>query len=80
MQGLKLVHILSVESWVQVMIGYVIPMLLLYMWEMRERHEFAKSKRLDVADLRTCFAESNPVIARELASTLLIGAYFFTAS
>lgn len=57
----------------QIVIGYVTPMLVLYNQEVKERHQFASGRGLDVADLRTCFWASAPAVLRDVAVTVLTG-------
>jgi hypothetical protein len=61
----------------QVAIGYVVPMALLYWWELRERHYFAVSRGLDVADWRTCFYGTSWVVGREVLLSILTGLVVF---
>jgi hypothetical protein len=62
----------------QVTIGYLVPMVLLYLWEMRERYHFAKARNLAVGNLQTCLATVSPAVLQEMLAIVLTAVILMT--
>ncbi len=59
----------------QIGLGYVFPVTGLYIWEMRDRSNFAKDRRLAIGSTKDCLIRGVPPILSEVAiilTTILI--------
>eukprot|EP00884_Botryococcus_braunii_P022539 jgi/Botrbrau1/896/Bobra.0167s0017.2 len=57
-----------------VAMGYILPLMALYLQEMMERHEFAKLKGLRVADLGSSLRQELPLVLRWVSRSLIVAA------
>jgi hypothetical protein len=61
----------------QILLGYVLPLLCLYVLEIVERREYAKGKGLNVATLRACLRFGWPQLQNRVIKNVAVAAACF---
>jgi hypothetical protein len=77
-QGWKLFDINFMRGNMQPLLGFVLPLAILYVWEMRDRWLFAKEQGIPVASLWKSVLQGLPCIIYDVAFHSAVGLWLFT--